>query len=153
MPRPGGKVPAGGAHRAISAENDGRKLNRHYTDFFLDFGGLDHDDRIPWAAVKEATIGALADAFLAADAENGVHLNAAEGRMIFIRHPEHAVFNRAIFHAGGRAGAARAALGDDRQLLWLLLARGRNACGFGFELELVRHHADGPGLSGHAVDY
>jgi len=76
-------------------------LNRHDADFFFDVGGFDHDDGVPGAAVEEAAFGAFADAFLAADAEDGIDLDAAERWMVFVGDPKHAVFNGAIFHAGG----------------------------------------------------
>src|ERR1700728_3528044 len=71
-----------------------------------------HFDGIPGAAVEEGTVGPLADTFLTADAEHRVHLDAAEGRMVFIGHPIHAIGHGAIGHAGGCAGTTGAALGD-----------------------------------------
>jgi len=122
--------------------------NRHRADFFFYFYGIDHRDRIPGAAIEEAAIGAFAQAFLAADAEDGVDGNAAEGRMILVGDPEHAVFHRAIFHAGGRTGASGAALGDYGQLFGLLFTRRGEAFGPRFELLIVRNHPNGFGRSG-----
>ena len=42
--------------------------------------------------------------------------------MIFVRDPEHASFNRAVFNTGGRASAAGATIRSDRQDARLLLA-------------------------------
>src|SRR5207245_10686534 len=85
-----------------------------------------------------------------------INLKAARRRMYFVRHPEQAVFNRAAFDARGRASASGAALGADGKLFRFLLARGRDPFGFGFKLELVGNHADGPGGTGldrHRGDY
>ena len=81
-----------------------------------------HLDGVPGAAIEEGAIGTLAGAFLAADAEHGIDFDVAEGRMILVGHPVHAVGHRAIRHAGGRAGAARAAFRDDGQFLGPFLA-------------------------------
>ena len=83
-------------------------------------------------------------------------MDSAEWRMIFVRNPEHAVFHWAIFHAGRRARAARAALSNNRQLLRFLLSWSQEAFGFGFEFELVGHHPGGLRVgrfSRHAPEY
>src|SRR5947209_16235286 len=85
--------------------------------------GRDHLDCVPGAAVEERAVGAFADALLAADAEVRVNLDATEGRVLVVGHPEHAGLDGTIFDAGGRARAARAAVGRDRQQARLLLAR------------------------------
>ena len=118
---------------------DGQQLNGHDADFFFDIGSLDHGDRVPGAAVEEAAIRPFADALLAANAEDRVHLNAAKRWMVFVRHPEHAIFNRTIFHAGRRSGATGAALGDDREFFGFLLAWGEDPLGLRFELQFVRN--------------
>ena len=74
--------------------------DRHHADFFFHFGGLDHDDSVPWAAVEETAVGAFAEALLASDAKDGIDLDAPEGRIVFVRHPEHAIFYGTIFHTG-----------------------------------------------------
>ena len=56
-----------------------------------------------------------------------VDFDAAEGWVIVVLDPEHAVFDRTVFDAGGRARAARAALGDDGQFFGFLLAGGGEA--------------------------
>ena len=115
-----------------------------------------HHDGVPGTTIEEAAVGAFAEALLAPDAKNGVNLDAAKRRMIFIRHPEHAIFHWAIFHAGGRTCASSAALGDHCQLLRLLLAWSGDSFGPGLELEFVGNHADGfggAGLSRHGGDY
>ena len=98
-------------------------LDRHRADFFFDFCRVDHGDRIPGAAIQEAAIWSFAQTLLAADAQDGINCDAAEGRIIFVWHPEHAVFDGAIFDAGGRTRASCAAFGDHRQLFRFLLAR------------------------------
>jgi hypothetical protein len=132
----------------------GRRLVRHGADFFFDFDGVHHDDGVPRAAIEEAAVGALAKALFAADAEDGINLDAAEGRIVLVGNPEHAVFDRAVFDAGGRAGAAGAAFGDDGELFRFFLARGGDALGARFKLLLVGHHSRGFGdylLGGHGA--
>jgi hypothetical protein len=73
---------------------------RHRADFFFDFGDIHHDDGVPWAAVQEAPIWAFTEALFAADALDGVYLDAPERRIVFIRHPEHAILDRAVLHTG-----------------------------------------------------
>ena len=103
----------------------------HHADFFFHLSGVHHGDGIPGAAVEEGAVRTLAGALIAADAQDGIHLDAAEGRVVLIRHPEHAVFHRAVFDAGGRTGATGAALGDNGQLFGLFLARSDYALGAG----------------------
>ena len=131
------------------------RLVGHYADFFFHFDGIHHNNCIPGTAVEERSVGAFAGALFAADAEDGVDLDSPEGRVIFVRDPEHAVLDRAILHAGGRAGAAGAALGNDRKFFGFLFANGGEALGPGFVLELVGNH---PGLFGvgfgcHRMNY
>ena len=85
----------------------------HCANFFLNLTRIDHDDRIPGATVEEASIWSLAGAFLAADAKDRIHLDSPEGRVVFVWNPEHAVFDRAVFDAGGRPGTTRTTFGDD----------------------------------------
>src|SRR4029077_9912506 len=70
-------------------------------------------------------------------------LDAPKRIMILVRHPEHAVFHRAIFHARRRTRAARAAFRDDRKFLWFFLARGGDPFGARLLLLLVGHHSSG----------
>src|SRR5437867_12025300 len=97
---------------------------RHGADFFFDFGGIDHDDGVPRAAIQEAAVRAFAEALLAADAKNRIDLDAPERRIVLVRHPEHAVLNGTVLDAGRRARAAGAALGDNRKSFGSTLARG-----------------------------
>jgi hypothetical protein len=76
-------------------------LKRHDPDFFFHFGCVYHHNCIPGATVQKGAIRAFAGAFVTADAENGVDLDATEGRIILVRNPEHAVFYRTIFDARG----------------------------------------------------
>lgn len=99
-----------------------KELVAHRANFLFHFRNVDHDDCVPRASVQESSLGTLAEAFLAADAEDGVDLDAAERWMIIIRNPEHAIFDRTILYAGGRPRAAGAALGDDGKFFRLLLA-------------------------------
>src|SRR5205807_9985811 len=106
--------------------------------------------------VEETAIGTFADALLASDAEDGIDRDSAKRRRVFVGNPEHAIFHRTVFHAGGRAGASGTALGDDGELFRLLLARGGKALGSRFKLELVGNHPDCPGSTGlrrHRDDY
>ena len=129
-------------------------LNRHRSDFFFHLNRVDHNDGVPGAAVEEAAVRTFAEALLAPDAKNGIDRDAPERRAVFVRHPEHAVLDGTIFHASRRPGASRAALGNDRQFLWLLLSRRGKALGPGFGLHFVRNHTDrfgGAGCRRHAA--
>src|SRR5713101_1887859 len=99
-------------------------LVRHRADFFFHFGDIDHDDGVPRAAIQEAADGALTEALLTADALDGVNLDAPERRIVLVRHPEHAIFHRAVLHARRRSRATGAALRDYGQFFGLLLAAG-----------------------------
>jgi len=61
--------------------------------------GRHHFNRIPGAAVEKSAIRSFANAFLATNAEIGIDFDAAKRRVIFVRHPEHARFDRAILDA------------------------------------------------------
>src|SRR6202158_1802754 len=95
---------------------------RHCPDGLFDFRDIHHHDGVPRAAIQEASVRPLAEALLASDAQNRIHLDAPKRKIILVRHPEHAVFHRAILHASRRARAARAAFRYDRKFLWFLLA-------------------------------
>src|SRR6267142_587657 len=123
--------------------SDGGSSVRHRSDFFFDFRDIDHDDGIPRTAIEEAAVGALAEAFLAADAQNRVNLDAPKRWTVFVRHPKHAVLDGAVFHAGRRSRAPGTALGDDGEFFRFLLAGGGDPLGAGFKLLLVGHHSRG----------
>ncbi len=89
------------------------------------------------------SIRALAEAFLATDAQNRVNLDAPKRWTVFVRHPKHAVLDGAVFHAGRRSRAPGTALGDDGEFFRLLLAGGGDPLGAGFKLLLVGHHSRG----------
>src|SRR5580704_1529086 len=131
-------------HDALPRRIDvgGRSVG-HGADFFFDFGDVHHDDGVPGAAIEEAAVGALAEALLAADALKRIDLDAAERRIVLVGDPEHAVFDRAVLDAGGRAGAAGAAFGDDGKLFGFFLARGGDALGARLLLHLVGHQSRG----------
>src|SRR5437660_9015842 len=74
-----------------------------------------HFDRIPRAAIEKCSIRAFADALLTTNAEIRIDFDAAERRVIRIRHPEHASFDRAVFDTSGRTGAASTAVSRDCQ--------------------------------------
>jgi hypothetical protein len=118
-------------------------LKRHYADFFFDLRSLYHYNRVPRATIQEASIRPFADTLLAADAKDGVHLNPAERCVVFVWHPEHAIFDRAVFNACRRAGTAGAALGDHRKFFGFFLANGVDALRFGLVLKFVGNHAYG----------
>ena len=145
-----------GEARAKSQELRAVFLNSHRSHFFFHLGGIHHDDRVPRTAVQEAAVGTFAEAFLATDAKNGIDLDAPKRRMVFVGHPEHAVFHRTILDASGRTGASGATLGNHRQFLRLLLPRSGETFRLRFKLLLVGNHADGFGGAGcrrHGGDY
>ena len=57
-----------------------------------------HLDRIPRTAIEKRTIRTFAGALLAADAKIRIYFDSAKRRMVFIRHPKHAGFNRTILN-------------------------------------------------------
>ena len=77
------------------------RLERHNADFFFDLSGIYHHNRIPGAAVQEASVRPLADTLLTADTEDGIDLNPSERHVVLVRYPEHAVFDGTVFDAGG----------------------------------------------------
>ena len=83
-----------------------------------------HLNCIPGTAIQEGAIGAFADALLTANAQIWIDFDATEGRMIFVRHPEHAGFDGAVLDACGRAGASGATVSGNREYARLLFARG-----------------------------
>lgn len=85
--------------------------------------GGHHLDRIPGAAVEKGAVRAFAGALLATDAKIRVHFDTAEGWVVFVRHPEHACFDRTVFNASRRAGAAGATVRSDGQNARSLFAR------------------------------
>ena len=146
----------GGATAVCSQLETRSCLDRHRADFLLYLGRIYHRDGIPGTAIQKTSIRPFAEAFLAANAQDWIDCDPAERRIILVRHPEHAIFHWAIFDAGRRAGASRAALGDDREFFGFLLARGGESLGLGFKLELVRNHPNGLGrsrCSRHRRDY
>src|SRR5579871_2890066 len=95
-----------------------------HADHDLHFFDGYHLDRIPGAAVEESSVGALADALLASDAQFRIDFDVPERRVILVRDPIHTVGNRAIRHAGRRSGTPGTALRDDGKFLGPLFARG-----------------------------
>jgi hypothetical protein len=83
-----------------------------------------HLNRIPGTAIEKCSVGSLADAFLTADAEIWINFDASEWRMVFVRDPEHAGFNRAILDARRRTRASGATISGNRKYSWSLLAGG-----------------------------
>src|SRR5215216_4598276 len=83
-----------------------------------------HLDRVPRTAIEKRPIRTFAGALLATDAQVRIDFDAPKRRMIFIRHPEHARFNRTVLDTCRRPGAACATIGGDRKYARSLLARG-----------------------------
>src|SRR5579872_3096522 len=102
-----------------------RISHRHlHADLSLHFFYSYHFYGVPGAAIEESAVRALAGALLTADAQDRVDLDVAEGRMVLVGHPIHAVGHGAVGHAGGRSGAPGATLRDDGEFLGPLLPRG-----------------------------
>src|ERR1700757_3143422 len=97
-------------------------LVRHRADFLFHFRSVHHDNGVPGASVEETPLRPFAETLFASDAQERVYLDAAEWWMIVVRYPEHAIFHRAILHAGRRSRAACAALGNDGEFFRLFLA-------------------------------
>src|SRR5262249_32809664 len=101
----------------------------HRPNDFFHFCRIHHDDGVPRTAIQEAAVRSFADTLLATDTQNRIHLDTAEGRMVFIRNPEHAVFHRAVFDARRRSSTPRAALRDHGKFFGFFLARCGDALG------------------------
>jgi hypothetical protein len=83
----------------------------------------DHFDRVPRTAIEKGAVRSLTRTLLTTDTEIWIDFDAAEWSVIFIRHPEHARFDRAVLNARGRAGATGAAVSRNREYARFLLAR------------------------------
>src|ERR1700674_1812687 len=93
-------APRGSFHCRPGAKSKTSK--RHRPNYLFNLSDIHHDDSVPGTAIQKTPVRTLAHTLLAPDAENGVHVDAAERRIILIRHPEHAVFHRAVLQAGRR---------------------------------------------------
>jgi hypothetical protein len=125
---------------------------RHRSNNFFHVRNVHHYDGIPGAAVEETAVRSLAQALLAPNAEDRIYLDAAKRRMIFIRHPKHAIFHRTIFHTCGGTRATRAALGDHSKFFRFFLAWRGDSLGARLMLQCVGDHPDdasGFGLASH----
>src|SRR5580704_13118464 len=122
---------------------DRRNLDGHLNaDLrFYCFNGH-HFDGVPRTTVQKSTVWPFADAFLTADAEQGIDLDVAERGVVFVLHPIHAVTHRAVRHAGGRTGATRTAFCNYRKLFGPLLARGKDPLRLRLHLHDGRGHAE-----------
>ena len=90
---------------------------------------------------RKAPSGPLLTHFLQPMQSSGVDLDVAEGRMVLVRDPVHAIGHRAIRNAGRRSGASGAALGDDCKFFGPFLPRGGDPLGFRLHLDDGRCHA------------
>src|SRR6185369_13226662 len=86
--------------------------------------GRDHLDRVPRTAIEKRPIRTFARTLLTPDAQVRIDFDAPERRMIFVRHPEHACFNRTVLDTRRGSGAASATIGRDRKYARALLAGG-----------------------------
>src|SRR5262249_4081586 len=102
------------------------ELVRHCANGFFHYSRIHHHDRVPWTAIQKTAVWAFADALLATDTQNRIHLNAAKREMILVRHPEHTILNRTVFNTGWRSCTSRTALPNDRKFFGFFLARRRN---------------------------
>ena len=82
-----------------------------------------HLDRIPGTTIEKRAVRTFAGALLTADTEVRIYFDSTKRWVVFIRDPEHTGFDRAILDTRRRSGAARAAIGRDREYAWPLLAR------------------------------
>src|SRR5437870_693379 len=124
-----------------------RHLHADHAFYFLN---RDHLDRVPRTTVEEGAVRPFAHALLTADAEHGIHFDAAEGQMIFVGHPVHAIGHGTVRHARGRTGATGTAFGDDSKFLGPFLARSSDPLGLRLHLDDGRLHAKDYDTSGAA---
>src|SRR5712692_4913766 len=67
-----------------------RNLDRHLdADLSFDVFNRHHFDGVPGTAIQERAVGALAGAFLAANAQERVDFDASEGRVFIVGDPVH----------------------------------------------------------------
>jgi hypothetical protein len=59
-----------------------------------------HFDGVPGTAVEKRAVGTFADALLTTNAEIRINLDAPEGWVIFIGHPEHTRLDGTILDTG-----------------------------------------------------
>jgi hypothetical protein len=114
---------------------------RHRSDFFFHFHRINHHDGIPRTPIQEAPIRTLAEALLAANAQDRINLDAPKRRIVLVRHPKHAIFHGTVLHTRRRTRAACAALRNYGKFLWLLLACGCDSLRARLKLLLVGHHS------------
>jgi len=62
--------------------------------------GGNHFDSVPGTTIQESAVRTFADALLATNAEIRINLNAAEGWVIFVGHPEHTRLDGTILDTG-----------------------------------------------------
>ena len=77
--------------------------------------GRHHLDRVPGTAIEKRAIRTFARTLLAADTEIRIDFDSSKWRMVFIRHPEHAGFDRTVLDTCRRTGATGAAVSGDRE--------------------------------------
>jgi len=82
-----------------------------------------HLNRVPRTAVEKRAVRALANTLLAANTKIGIDFDSSERRVILVRYPKHASFDRTILDARRRACAPGATVGSDCQNARFLLAR------------------------------
>ena len=83
-----------------------------------------HFNRIPWTTVEEGSVGSLTRTLLTSDTEIRIDFDTAERWVILVRDPEHAGFDRAVFDASRRTGAAGAAISSNGEDARSFLALG-----------------------------
>jgi len=88
-----------------------------------------HLDRIPWTTIEKRAVRTFTRTLLAADTEVRIDFDSSKRRVVLIRHPEHARFDRTVLDTCRRTGATGAAVGGDRQD-----ARPLFSCGFAVAL-------------------
>ena len=76
-------------------------LDSHLADNGFNLFDRDHLDGIPGATIQKGPVGTFAGALLAPNAKKGIYFNVTKRGMVFVRHPKHTVFHRAIRDAGG----------------------------------------------------
>ena len=65
-----------------------------------------HLNSVPGTTIEKRAVGAFANTLLTTDAKVWINFNPSEWRMVFIRDPKHACFNRAVFDASWRSGTS-----------------------------------------------
>ena len=100
---------------ALTCRRCGRQIWKHDTVERFPVVCWNHLDGVPWASIQKRPVWSFARALLATNTEVRIYFNSSKRRVIFVRYPKHAGFDRTILDARRRTGATRTAVGGNRE--------------------------------------